>query len=196
MNIVLIGYRACGKTAAGRALAEKLERPFLDTDALVQERAGKTIREIVAAGGWPAFRSAERACIREIARRDGTVISLGGGAVLDRRNVTDLKRRGLFIWLTADAATIRRRLEQAPESADQRPPLAGGAASVEIESLLREREPVYRWLADGAVDTARLTVAEVAAEIKALVAKLNKIKSIEMHFQVKDQSKEMNTDVR
>jgi len=46
------------------------------------------------------------------------------------------------------------------------------------------------------VDTARLTVAEVAAEIKALVAKLNKIKSIEMHFQVKDQSKEMNTDVR
>ena len=185
MNIVLIGYRACGKTSAGRVLAEKMRRPFLDTDALVQERTGKSIRELVAGGGWPAFRSAERVCIREIARRDGLVISLGGGAVLDRRNVADLKRRGVFFWLTADAATIRKRLEQAPESEEQRPSLSGGDAGAEIESLLREREPVYRGVADGVVDTSRLTVAEVAGEIMVLVAKM-----------VKDKSKEMNNDVR
>ncbi len=182
---MLIGYRACGKTSAGRVLAEKMRRPFLDTDALVQERTGKSIRELVAGGGWPAFRSAERVCIREIARRNGLVISLGGGAVLDRRNVADLKRRGVFFWLTADAATIRKRLEQAPESKDQRPSLSGGDAGAEIESLLREREPVYRGVADGVVDTSRLTVAEVAKEIMVLVAKM-----------VKDKSKEMNNDVR
>jgi shikimate kinase len=185
MNIVLIGYRACGKTSAGRVLAEKMRRPFLDTDALVQERTGKSIRELVAGGGWPAFRSAERVCIREIARRDGLVISLGGGAVLDRRNVADLKRRGVFFWLTADAATIRKRLEQAPESEEQRPSLSGGDAGAEIESLLREREPVYRGVADGVVDTSRLTVAEVAGEIMVLFAKM-----------MKDKSKEMNNDVR
>ena len=185
MNVVLIGYRACGKTTVGRALAERMGRPFLDTDALIRERAGKSIRELVTAGGWPAFRRAERACIRQIAHRDNLVISLGGGAVLDRRNVADLKRRGVFFWLTADAATIRKRLEQAPESKDQRPSLSGGDAGAEIESLLREREPVYRGVADGVVDTSRLTVAEVAGEIMVLFAKM-----------MKDKSKEMNNDVR
>ncbi|MDI9570529.1 MAG: shikimate kinase [Pseudomonadota bacterium] len=172
MNIVLIGYRACGKTSAGRALAERMRRPFLDTDALIQERTGKTIRELVAAGGWPAFRDAERACIREIARRDGLVISLGGGAVLDRRNVTDLKRRGLFFWLTADAATIRRRLEQDPESGGQRPSLSGGDAGEEIDSILRQRTPIYRGIADGVVDTTRLTIPEVAAAIMVLATEI------------------------
>jgi len=184
-NIVLIGYRACGKTSVGRALAERMGRPFLDTDALIREEEGKSIRELVAAGGWPAFRSAERACIRKIACRDGLVISLGGGAVLDRRNVADLKRQGIFVWLTAAAATIRKRLEQAPESDDQRPPLSGSDVSAEIEPLLREREPVYRGVADGVVDTTRLTVAEVAGEIMCLVAKI-KI----------DKAKEMRTNVR
>jgi len=173
LNVVLIGYRACGKTSVGRALAAALRRPFLDTDALIQERAGRSVREIVAAGGWPAFRSAERACIEEIACRDGLIISLGGGAVLDEGNVAALKRRGVFIWLTADVATIRQRLEQAPESERQRPPLTGDDAGAEIEPLLREREPVYRRLADGEVETARRTVMEVAQEIIAALEKRN-----------------------
>lgn len=172
MNVVLIGYRACGKTTVGWALAERMGRPFLDTDALIRERAGKSIRELVTAGGWPAFRRAERACIRQIAHRDNLVISLGGGAVLDRRNVADLKRKGIFFWLIADAATIRKRLAQAPESDDQRPPLSGEDARSETEALLREREPVYRRAADRTVATSQRTVAEIVAEIIAALEEI------------------------
>jgi shikimate kinase len=165
MNIILMGYRGCGKTTVGRIVAERLQRPFFDTDAIIRGRAGKTIREIVAAGGWESFRALERSTVEKLAGEEGCVIALGGGAVLDPQNVEALKRNGFFLWLTADGATIAGRLEQDGTTDAQRPPLAGTDTGGEIEILLRERDPVYRAAADGVIDTAGRLVEEVATEI-------------------------------
>ena len=165
MNIVLMGYRGCGKTTVGRIVAEKLKRPFFDTDAIIQERAGKTIREIVADGGWVAFRTLERSAVEELAGKEWCIIALGGGAVLDQENVKELKRNGVFLWLTVDRATIAGRLRNDRVSDAQRPPLSGTDSGAEIELLLREREPVYRSVADRIINTTRHSADEVAAEI-------------------------------
>ncbi|MCX5648587.1 MAG: shikimate kinase II, partial [Planctomycetota bacterium] len=70
MNIILIGYRCTGKTTIGEILAEKLGWPLVDTDTLVQERAGWSIKEIVAEEGWPDFRRRERETIADVAAHD------------------------------------------------------------------------------------------------------------------------------
>lgn len=165
MNIILMGYRGCGKTTVGRNVAGKLQRPFFDTDAMIQKRLGKTIREIVADGGWEAFRVLERSAVDELAGREGCIIALGGGAVLYEQNVKALKRNGFFLWLTADGATIAGRLKNDGVSDAQRPSLSGTDTVAEIEILLREREPVYRLVADRVIDTIGRSVDEVAAEI-------------------------------
>jgi len=166
MNVILMGYRGTGKTSAGLALAALLGYSLIDTDALVQQRTGQTVERIVAAGGWEAFRAAERAAVAEAAAADGAVIALGGGVILDPKNVAVLKDRGLFVWLTADPATILRRLEQDPDGKAQRPSLSGRSVADEVIGILAEREPIYRACADLAVDTTNRTAAEVAAAIR------------------------------
>jgi shikimate kinase len=164
MRIVLTGYRGCGKTAVGKKLAERLGLPFLDTDALIAERAGRTIREIVKDGGWEEFRALERQVIAGLPLVQ-SVVALGGGAVLDPANVKSLKKEGFFVWLTAEPDVLTERLTADVETAEQRPPLAGGGARAEMERVLRERLPLYRRVADMTVDTSRLLPAEVVEKI-------------------------------
>lgn len=165
MNIILTGYRCTGKTSVGRRLAARLGRPFYNTDDFIVKRAGKTIEEIVAAGGWPAFREAERAVIKDFSGMYGSIISPGGGAFLDERNVADMKKNGLFVWLVADAATIARRLEKDRAGGASRPSLTGKPVEQEVREVLAEREPLYRRIADLTVDTSARTVEEVATTI-------------------------------
>jgi len=165
MNIILVGYRCTGKTAAGRSLAARLGVPFYDTDELIARREGRTVDEIVAAQGWPAFRELERAVIGDLAGTDGSVIALGGGAVLDTRNVESLRGNGLFVWLCAAAHVIAERMESDPASGAQRPSLIGKASTMEVNEILAEREPLYRRLADLAVDTTETGVEGVAEAI-------------------------------
>jgi shikimate kinase len=165
MNIVLMGYRCTGKTSAGRMLADRLGVAFHDTDDLVAGRADKPVRELVASEGWPVFRELEKEVIGDLAGTDGSVISLGGGAVLDAQNVEALKEKGLFVWLFADAETIMRRLEEDQSGSALRPSLTGKPVDQEVPEVLGEREPIYRRIADLVVDTSRRTVEEVAAAI-------------------------------
>ncbi len=169
MNIILIGYRGSGKTTVGRELAKLLERPFFDSDRMVFAKTGRTVSEIVEAGGWPAFREAEKAVIAELSALDQAVISLGGGAVMDPDNVASLEERGKFVWLRADARTLARRMQSEKNGGGQRPSLTGAGTLEEVERVLAERLPVYRALADLAVDTAGKYPAGIAAEIAAAV---------------------------
>jgi shikimate kinase len=166
MNFILIGYRASGKTSVGQRLAGLLQRPFYDTDTLIQQQTGKTVKGIVLEGGWPAFRKAEKAVISGLVNQEGAVIALGGGAVLDSANVEVLKPRGLFIWLQARKETIQERLRGDAVSAEQRPPFhpAGNGDDGEV---LNRRIPVYRALAGLTVDTTGRSIEAVADEIVA-----------------------------
>ena len=167
MNIILTGYRCSGKTSAGKRLAERLGFSFYDTDEMVERQMGLQIRRIVAEQGWDAFRQAERAVIRELSGADRGVIALGGGAVLDSRNVENLKGNGFFVWLIAAAKTIAARMGNDEASESERPSLTQATSIGEIDQVLAEREPLYRRLANLVVDTTEIEADRVAEAICA-----------------------------
>ncbi len=164
-NIILIGYRSTGKTSVGRRLSERLNLPFYDTDEMVSRRTGKSVKDIVAEKGWEAFRREERIAVKSLSFLSGCVIALGGGAVMDPANVELLKKKGVFVRLNADAAAIVNRMAADPSTGDQRPPLSGGDALTETALHLKEREPIYRLIADFNVDTSGRTINETADEV-------------------------------
>jgi shikimate kinase len=166
MNIILMGYRCTGKTSAGRRLAERMGCPFYDTDELVERKAQRTIQQIVAEQGWKAFRDAESEVIRELSGLDHSIIALGGGAVLDARNVEILKRNGLFVWLFAAPETIAARMEKDAAGGAERPSLTGNTSIGEMNVVMTQREPLYRRIADLAVDTTRIETDRVVEAIQ------------------------------
>lgn len=165
-NIILTGYRATGKSAVGRLLAQRLGRTFLDTDQLIEERQGCTIKELVAARGWPYFREVENKLLDELAGGTGLVIATGGGAILHRQAWAALRASGLVVWLTADRETICRRLVDDVITEGQRPSLTGQGIGKEVAEVLAEREPLYREGSDLAIDTACRSPEEVARKIE------------------------------
>lgn len=141
-NIVLTGMPGSGKSTVGAIIAGKLGRRLLDTDKLIEERAGKSVTEIFAARGEKAFRDLESEVIREISENvGGAVIATGGGAVLREENVRRLKRTGRIFFL-----------DRPPELLIPTPdrPLALSAEA--IMNRYRERIGIYRSTADTAVD--------------------------------------------
>ncbi|MCP4594102.1 MAG: shikimate kinase [bacterium] len=168
-NVVLIGYRGSGKTTVGRLLAGRLACAFIDTDALIVERAGKSIAEIFAGDGEPVFRSLEADIIAEVASRSKIVLSAGGGAVLRAQNVEHLRACGTVFWLTADARTLWSRISGDAATAANRPALTEHDGLAEVEHLLREREPHYSACAHHRIDVGGGTAGEAAEEIRVIV---------------------------
>jgi shikimate kinase len=169
MKIVLIGYRCTGKTSIGKRLAQALDLPFYDTDALIESSAGMAIKEMVDQKGWAYFRGQENKCIHRVGLMSDCVIATGGGAVMNDENAATLKEGGLFVWLTADIDTILERLARDQSTQQQRPPLSDRDTRRETETILNERMPVYRRLADITIDTVRLSVEGACKEICQLV---------------------------
>jgi len=148
MNIVLIGYRCSGKTHVGRMLAGDLGMAFWDTDRLIEEKTGMPIPVYVSLAGWGDFRRVERKVVQEIADRDHSVVATGGGVVIDPENMKALKKNGWLVWLAASPAVIRTRMALALEQGEDRPPLSGTDPVEEIDSMLRERTPLYERASD------------------------------------------------
>ena len=165
MNLVLVGYRCSGKTAVGKVLAEVLRRDFLDTDALIEQRAGASVETLVLERGWDHFRALERRLVEEVSRRDSLVIATGGGVVIDHTNVINLKHKAWAVWLRVRAEVLRGRMNEEQRSGRTRPSLTGGDPIEEITQVLRFREPLYRSAAELVVDTDGLSVQQVAAVI-------------------------------
>lgn len=164
-RVVLIGYRGSGKSTVGRMLAERLGLAFVDTDTRIEERSGLSIKEMVEKKGWPYFRTAEKEVIRSLAREEGMVMAVGGGAILDAENRESLKQNSLVFYLAADPATLALRISQDTKTEAQRPSLTGREVMAEIGMVLEEREPLYRKVAHYVVDTEDRTVDEVVQEI-------------------------------
>jgi len=166
-NLVLIGYRATGKTAVGARLAEVLHRPFVDLDQVLVQEAGRSIADIVAQGGWAEFRRREKELVARFRHARGQVLATGGGVVLDRDNVAALKENGIIIWLTADPAAIQARLAQDQPRDANRPSLTGGDTIREVTEVLEQRFPFYQGAAQIIVDTTHRDVDQVVAEVLA-----------------------------
>lgn len=144
-NLYLIGPRASGKTTLGRRLAEALDRPFVDLDAVFLERRGETIADLVAREGWDAFRQAEADILADVAGTPGQVVATGGGAVLLPKN-QEILSQGLVFYLQAAPERLAERL-LADMNEEQRPKLTELGLKEEILTTLAEREPVYLSLA-------------------------------------------------
>ncbi len=148
MSIVLIGLPACGKTTVGRALADRLGLAFADTDALVEQRTGRSVREIFESEGEAGFRELECQAVGEALAGPG-VVSLGGGAIMEAA-VQRLVGGHQVVWLDAPLASLARRAE-----GDRSRPLLAGDLVDRLSALAAQRLPVYQRWAGQRVDADR-----------------------------------------
>jgi shikimate kinase len=161
-SIFLIGPMGAGKSAVGRRLAARLRRVFYDSDREIERRTGVDVAFVFEKEGEGGFRRREHDVIAELTRLDDIVLATGGGAVLDPDNRRLLAARGYVIYLEAsvEAQYARTRV------AGTRPLLAGSDGRSRLEALIREREPLYREIADHIVRTDGRRVEAVAAELE------------------------------
>lgn len=164
MVVTLIGYRGCGKSTVAPLLARHLGYGWIDADAVIEERAGRTIREIFAAEGEPGFRRREFDVLCDLLARESLVIAAGGGAILDPRTRVRMREAGPVVWLQAPLEVLAARIAGDATTADRRPNLAGGGLE-EIARLLTLREPLYR-------EAATIELAADQAEPAALAAEI------------------------
>lgn len=157
-NIVLMGYRGTGKTTIAIELGKKLNRKVISTDKEIEKKVGK-IGIFVKKNGWEKFRDVESKVIESI-QEDGLIIDCGGGFVERERNVENLKKNGIIIWLKASVKTIKERIKD-----KERPSLTGKSFLDEIDEVLEKRIPLYKKTADYEIDTDDKTVEQVAKEI-------------------------------
>jgi shikimate kinase len=159
-NLVLIGFMGTGKSTVGRLAAHLLHFTFLDTDKVIEARAGKSIPDIFEQEGESAFRAWERRVVEELPRRRNTVIATGGGLPSQPGNLDSLKSHALVVCLWASPETIYAHVRDHTH----RPLLRDPDPMARIRELLAAREPFYRQ-ADVLVNTEQRSIREVAQHI-------------------------------
>lgn len=162
--MVLTGFMGTGKSSVGVRLAARLGAPFVDTDAIIERRTGRTIAALFA-DGEAHFRAAERQAIAEAVGVPRAVIATGGGAIVDPENLATLRAAAPVVCLTARPDVILRRTSG---DAAVRPLLAGGDAEQRIAALLDARATAYA-RADASVDTSDRPLDAVVDEIETLL---------------------------
>ncbi|HDQ73613.1 MAG TPA: 3-dehydroquinate synthase [Chloroflexi bacterium] len=161
-NVVITGFMGTGKTTIGRAVAHELGRPFVDMDAEIEARAGKSVPRIFAEDGEAAFRRLEAALCADLAAQGGRVIATGGGALVDPDNRAAMMASGPVICLTCAPDEILRRVR----GSAGRPLLEVADPRAEIERLLAARRPVYvaiPWHVDTTGRPVEILVSQVVA---------------------------------
>ena len=159
-NLALIGFMGTGKSCVGRLVASRLRFDFLDTDMVIEARAGKSISEIFAQAGEAVFRDIEKKVVTELEHRSRTVIATGGGLSANEANLASLKQHALVVCLWASAESIWQRVRQQ----SHRPLLQGADPLDRIRTLLTQRAPYYRQ-ADVLMNTEMRSVHQVASHM-------------------------------
>ncbi len=162
LNLVLTGFMATGKTIVGEKLAERLNRRFIDTDRVIEETLGMTVRDIFELHGEEFFRDRESEALAALARypAGSLVVATGGGALIREENRKLLKENGLLILLTAAPQEIIRRAAKTKK----RPLLDGSDPEGKVKELLAERKESYS-AGDLTVETTHKSVEQVVEEI-------------------------------
>ena len=138
-TVVLVGMMGAGKTAVGRALATRLNVPFLDSDAEIETAANMSIPEIFDRDGEPFFRDKETRVIKRLLDGRPGILSTGGGAFLSRRNRSLISAKGVSVCLEADPDVLWNRVRHK----DTRPLLRSPDPRATLETLYEERMPIY-----------------------------------------------------
>lgn len=138
-SIVLVGLMGAGKTTVGRRLAKRLDLPFRDADAEIEEAAGETIPEIFERHGEAAFRTGERRVIARLLGSEPHILATGGGAYMDPVTRANIAARGISIWLKADLDVLMKRIGKRGD----RPLLQTGDPRATMKRLMDQRYPVY-----------------------------------------------------
>lgn len=138
-NIVITGFMASGKTEISKAIAKVSDYKLTDTDEMIVEKTGISINEIFAKYGEEKFREIEHECVCNAAARSGLVISTGGGVVLNKENVKELRKNGVIFNLAPDFEVIEERLAAA--AADR--PLLQGQSIENVRKRFNDRLPYY-----------------------------------------------------
>jgi len=166
-HVWLVGPMGAGKTECGRRLAVLLGLPFVDLDAIVEDRTGTPVAELFRSGGEARFRALEAEAVGSAAKGPAAVIGTGGGVVLGDAAWRTMRGSGVVLGLTAGKETLLARL--AGETA--RRPLLAGDAGAALEKVLRERRHLYR-RADLTLDTEGLSPDGVAGALVGLLRSL------------------------
>lgn len=161
INIYLIGMMGSGKTVTGKALAALLDYTFVDLDAEIQAREGRSIPEIFAGSGEPYFRDAESSVLEDFSKRSGQVIATGGGIVLREDNVRRMKATGKVALLKASAESLWQRVRYSKDRPLLNKPDPFGA----LRQILNDREALYEKACHFSVTTDGKIAEDVAAEI-------------------------------
>ena len=163
-NIVLIGMSGVGKSVKGRFLAKNMGWRFLDTDRMISDELGMTIEEIFEKHGEPFFREKEKDVLRLAMEGENTVVSTGGGIILDPDNVKLIKEKGVVFFLHGSIDSIASNIES---SNIARPLLSGdGELRDRIEKLYRSREALYYSSCHMAIHVDGMTRREFSRKIK------------------------------
>jgi shikimate kinase len=160
-RLVLIGAPGAGKSTVGKALSERLNREFLDTDALIQDSTGKTITDIFVVDGEEAFRAIELKVLADVLKSENTVISLGGGAPISdqaQKLITD--SQSLVIFLDVSLATAAPRV-----GFNRDRPLLLGNPRAQWQALSDKRRPIYERLADVVIKVDEMDVDAIVTAI-------------------------------
>ena len=152
-NIILIGMPGAGKSTIGSMLAEKLKYNFIDTDILIQEKAGKPIPQIIKEKGIDTVLQIENEVNSNI-KVEKSVIATGGSVIYGKSAMDNLKKIGKIIYLKQDFETINKRIENVEERGvilkkDQT-----------LKDLYNERTPLYEKYADIIIEEGELSIEE------------------------------------
>ncbi len=161
-HLVLVGLMGVGKTTVARVLGQRLRRPVVDSDAVIEATTGRTVREIFATDGEQAFRNLETAALVDALSSDEpSVIAAAGGVVLRAENREAIKRSGArVVWMAAEPTSLVERVR----SGTHRPALDGDAEAT-LRQMHETREPLYREVADLVVAVDGRSVTDVVEAI-------------------------------
>jgi len=172
MNIVLIGFASCGKSATGRELARRLGLRFIDIDreieALYARARARSVpyREIIRNEGMQFFFDLEHEALSGLAHADGCVIAPGGGAAMREQNRALLKDIGIVVYLRTEPAVLFERMRSKGLPLF----LRDDPSPENLARLWQERHAVYAPLADHTVDNTRLDITTTADRVMAALA--------------------------
>lgn len=161
-NIFLVGLMGAGKTTVGKLLARRLHKTFLDADHEIERRTGARVPLIFELEGEAGFRRREARLLKELVLKQNIVLATGGGVILSPENRHFLSEHGTVVYLNAEVGELWQRTRHDKN----RPLLRTANPRAKLEELYRERDPLYREIADVIIDSSAANVHALLQDLE------------------------------